>query len=136
MVNHATKGLPKTRISKKYDFHTLHWPPIVTVKDSGLTVLRCKTRCIGNGYSMNTIADCGWQATSIKLGFLVAVGEDGKQRAWLDLLTATPQHSRRNPYQLMRIFILHTASRRVWNSGHCLWALHELAHVCVMTPSI
>jgi hypothetical protein len=100
----------------------------VAVKDSGLTVLRCKTRCIGDGYSENTIVDCGWQATSIELRLLVAVEEGSKQRAWLDLLTPTSQYPRRNRHQLMQILILHAASQRVWNGGHCLQTLHELVH--------
>jgi hypothetical protein len=102
----------------------------VAVKDSGLTVLRCKTRCIGDGYSENTIADCGWQATSIELGLLVAVEEASKQRAWPNLITPTTQQPRRNRHQLMQILILHAPPRRVWNSGHCLQTLLELAHVC------
>lgn len=105
-------------------------PPTMAVECSRLIKFRCKTRCIGDGYSENTIVGCGWQATSIELGLLVAVEEGNKQRAWLNLITPTTQHSRRNRYQLMQILILHAASRRVWNGGHCLRTLHELAHMC------
>ena len=87
-------------------------------------------RCIGDGYSENSIVDCGCQATSIEPRLLVAVEEGSKQRAWLDLVTPTSQQPRKNRHHLMQFLVLHAASRGVWNGGHCLQTLHELAHVC------
>ena len=43
-----------------------------------------------------------------------------------------PQHvgdGTRCAHKDMRL-VFHAASRRVWNGGHCLQTLHELAHVC------